>query len=288
MSTTTRRLIGAAAVPALAFGLAACTSDDSGSDGDDAAAQRGAHEMVLAAYEDLDGSSYTMESTVTVNDLDLMNMSTVVDGESTHSTQDISMSAIIDAMGEDYSEDPEMAEMMESMFADMHTEAILVDKVIYMQFAGGMFDAMSEDFGEDAWFTLDLAEDSHLGDIYRQFGSFDLAEQTELMLTDLADVEETGDGVYTGTLSPDSEAMQSLLGATGGMANGVEIPEDIEVTITLDDDDLLKTIEMTLPETEGMVIDMVSEVTEIGGDYAIAAPESDNLHSFEEFAGAMQ
>ncbi|WP_035698655.1 hypothetical protein, partial [Glycomyces tenuis] len=210
MSTaTTRRLVGAAAIPALAFGLFACSSDDgSGSDGsggDDGAAQLGPHEMVLASYEGLEGESYTMESSMTVNDLDLMNMTSVVDGEASQASQDLYMSAIIEAMGDDYSDDPEMAEMMESMFADTHTEAILVDDMIYMQFTGGMFDVMAEDFGEDAWFTLDLTEDSQMSDIYQQFGSFDLAEQTEMMLNDLADVEETSDGVYTGTLSPDSE-----------------------------------------------------------------------------------
>lgn len=295
MSTTTtaRRLVGAAAIPALAFGLFACGSDDSGSEGPedsggDASAQLGAHDVVLASYEGLEDGSYTMESAMTVNDLDFMDMTTTVDGESSHSSQDLYMSAVVEAMGEDYSGDPAMAEMMESMFADMHTEVLLVDEVVYMQFAGGMFEAMAEDFGDDAWFTLDLTEDDQLSDIYQQFGSFDLAEQTELMLTDLADVEETEDGVYTGTLSPDSASTQSLLGATGGAANGVEVVEGIQVTITLDDQGLLHTMEMTLPEMEGMVMHMVSEVTEIGGDHSIAAPESDNLHSFEEFAGATQ
>src|SRR5690625_2135346 len=112
--------------------------------------------MVLASYQGLDGDSYTMESTMTVNDVDFMDMTNIVDGDTSHSTQDLYMSAIIEAMGEDYSDDPEMATMMETMFADMHTEAILVDGMIYMQFTGGMFDAMAEDFGEDAWFTLDL------------------------------------------------------------------------------------------------------------------------------------
>src|SRR5690606_11591229 len=182
----------------------------------------------------------------------------------------------------------EMAEMMEAMFADTHSEAIRIDDVIYMQFTGGMFAVMAEDFGEDAWFTLDLAEDTRMGDIYRQFGSFDLSEQTQMMLTDLSDVEETEEGVYTGTLDPESEAMRTMLQATGGAANGVEIPEGIEITVTVDDDGLLTTLEMTLPESEGMVVHMVSEVTDIGGDYAITAPQSDNMHSFDEFAGAMQ
>jgi hypothetical protein len=287
LTATARRLVGAAAIPALALGLAACTdsgSDDSGADG---SAKLGPHDMILASYEGLEDESYTMRSTVTVNDLDLMSMTSVVDGEAAHSTQDLYMSAVIEAMGDDYSEEPEMAEMMEAMFADTHSEAILVDDVLYMQFTGGMFEVMAEDFGEDAWFTLDLAEDTRMGDIYRQFGSFDLSEQTEMMLTDLSDVEETGAGVYTGTLDPDSEAMRTVLQATGGAANGVEIPDGIEITVTLDDDGLLQALEMTLPESEGMVVNMVSEVTEIGGDYTIAAPESENMHSFDEFAGAM-
>lgn len=287
LTATARRLVGAIAIPALAFGLVACTdsgSDDSGADG---SAKLGPHDMVLASYEGLGDESYTMESVVTVNDLELMSMSSAVDGEAARSTQDLYMSAVIEAMGDDYSEDPEMAEMMEAMFADTHSEAIRIDDVIYMQFTGGMFAVMAEDFGEDAWFTLDLAEDTRMGDIYRQFGSFDLSEQTQMMLTDLSDVEETEEGVYTGTLDPESEAMRTMLQATGGAANGVEIPEGIEITVTVDDDGLLKTLEMTLPESEGMVVHMVSEVTDIGGDYAIAAPESDNMHSFDEFAGAM-
>lgn len=287
LTATPRRLIGAAAIPALALGLVACTDSGSGGSGGDGSAQLGPHDMVLASYEGLGDESYTMQSTVTVNDLELMNMTSAIDGESAQATQDLYMSAVIEAMGDDYSEDPEMAAMMEAMFADTHSEAVLVDDIVYMQFTGGMFAVMAEDFGEDAWFTLDLTEDARMGDIYRQFGSYDLAEQTEAVLTDLSDVEETADGVYTGTLDPESEAMRTMLQATGGAANGVEIPEGIEVTVTVDDDGLLQTLEMTLPENEGMVVHMVSEVTDIGGDYAIAAPQSDNVHSFDEFAGVM-
>jgi hypothetical protein len=292
MSTsTTRRLIGAAAVPALALGLFACSSEggsDPDGSGSDGAAQLGAHDAVLASYDRLDSESYTMEATMTVNGFELMDMTNIVDGESSQSSQDLYMSAIVDAMGDDYSDDPEAAEMMESMAADMHTEAILVDDVVYMQLTGGMFDVLAEDFGEDAWFTLDLTEDERMSDIYAQFGSFDLAEQTESMLGDLSDVEETGDGVYTGTLNPDSTALQSLLGATGGSANGAQALDEIEVAVTLDDAGLLHTLEMTLPEIQGMTMQLVSEVTEIGGDYSIAAPETDNLHTFDEFAEAAQ
>ncbi|GAB3231718.1 hypothetical protein GCM10027447_27030 [Glycomyces halotolerans] len=297
MSTlTTRRLVGAAAIPVFALAFAACSSDsgdDAGNDAgsesnEDAVAQLSPQEAVLASYEGLDGESYKMESVMTVDDIDFMNMTNTVDGGAAHASQDIYMSAILEAMGEEMPEDPESAEMMESMFSDMHTESIVVDDVIYMQFSGGLFDLMAEEFGEDAWFTLDLTEEGDLNRVYEQVGSLDLAEQTELMITDLSDVEETGDGVYTGTLSADSEAMGDLLGATGGAANGAEMIEDTEVTITLDDEGLLKTMEMTLPEIEGMTMHMVSEIVEIGGEYDIAAPESDNLHSFDEFAGSLQ
>ncbi|MCH7231814.1 hypothetical protein L0U85_13265 [Glycomyces sp. L485] len=291
MSTTTRRLVSASAIPALALGLAACGSGSdsgSGSEEGDGAARLSPQQAVLASYEGLDGGSYKMESSMTIDGIDFMDMTNVVDGDSSQSSQDMYMSAIMEAMGEDFSDDPETAEMMEAMFADMHTETILVEDVIYMQLSGGMFDAMAEDFGEDAWFTIDLAEGGELGDIYEQFGSFDLAEQTELMLGELSDVEEVGDGVYTGTLNSDSEAMQSLMGATGGAANGAEMIDGTEITVTLDDDGLLKAMQMTLPEIEGMTMVMDSEVVEIGGDYDIAAPETDNLRSFDEFAGMMQ
>ncbi|GAB4002372.1 hypothetical protein GCM10029992_40370 [Glycomyces albus] len=230
-----------------------------------------------------------MDSHMTVDDLDFMDMTLRVEGESSHATQDIYMSAIMEAMGEDFSGDPEMEEMMESMFADAHSEAIVIDDVLYMQFAGGgIFESVAEDFGEDAWFTLDLTDDSEISQIYQQVGSFDLREQTELMLNELTDVEEVEDGVYTGTLEPDSEAMRTLMNSTGGTANGAQLVDDTEVTVTVDEDGLLETVEMTLPEIEGMTIHTVSEIVEIGGSYDIAAPESDNVHTFEEFAGSFQ
>ncbi|GAB3659628.1 hypothetical protein [Glycomyces tarimensis] len=288
MSTaTTRRLVGASAIPALALGLAACTSgsSESGSEsGDDAAAQPSPQQLVLASYEGLNEDSYKMESTMTVNDLEFMTMTNSVEGEAMRATQDMQMSVILEATGDDYSSDPEMAEMMEQMFSDTRTESILVDDVLYMQLSGGMFASITEEFGEDAWFTIDLAEDGRVSDVYEQFGSFDLASQTETLLTELSDVEETADGVYTGTLSADSEAMQSMLGATGGASSAVD---GTEVTITVDDEGLLETMEMAFPETDGMTMNLVSEIVEVGGEYGIAAPDSDNIHSFDDFAGAM-
>ncbi|WP_114149484.1 hypothetical protein [Glycomyces xiaoerkulensis] len=291
-TSTTRRLAGAVAVPAFALALAACspeTSSDSEDTADeaqedDAAAQLSPHETVLASYEGLDSESYKMESSMTVDDIDFMDMTSVSDGESARSSQDMYMSAIMEAMGEDMPDDPEANEMMETMFSDMHSESIIVDDVIYMQFSGGMFAMLAEDFGEDAWFTLDLNEQGELSELYQEFGSFDLAEQTELMLEELGDVEETGDGVYTGTLSADSEAMETMMGATGAGANGAEFAGETELTVTIDDRGLLESMEMTLPEIEGMTMRMVSEIVEIGGDYDISVPDSDNIHPFEDFA----
>lgn len=288
---TTRRAGGTAAIGAIALALAACSDSDGGQveEGADGTAQQGAQAAVLASYESLDGESYQMDSHMTIDGLDFMDMTMQVEGDSSRATQDIYMSAIMEAMGEDFSGDPEMEEMMESMFADAHSEAIIVDDVLYMQFSGGgIYEALTEEFGEGAWFTLDLADDSEIGQIYQQVGSFDLREQTEMMLNELTDVEEVEDGVYTGTLEADSEAMRTLMNSTGGTANGAQLVDDTEVTITVDDDGLLETVEMTLPEIEGMTIHSVSEVVEIGAAYDIGAPESDNIHSFDEFAGSLQ
>jgi hypothetical protein len=113
----------------------------------------------------------------------------------------------------------------------------------------------------------------------------DLGQQTEQILTELENVEETGDNTFTGTLSADSESMSALSDASG--TDAAAMVEGTEITVTLDDDGLLKTMTMTLPETEGMAMVLTSEIVEIGGTYDIAAPESTNLHPFEDLmAGA--
>ena len=291
---TAGRAGGIAALGALALALAACSGADeeggeSPQESQDGTAQQSAQSAMLASYEGLDGQSYQMESHMTVNDFDFMDMTMQVEGDASHATQDIYMSAIIDAMGEDFSDDPETAAMMEQMFSDSSTETFVIDDMIYMQFSGGIFDAMAADFGEDAWFTIDLTASDEIGQVYEQVGSFDLREQTEMMLNELSDVEEIEDGVYTGTLKADADSMETLMGATGGTANGAEIIEDTKVTVTVGEDGLLESMTMTLPPIEGMTMEMTSEIVEIGGTYDITAPESDNLHSLDEFlAGAYQ
>ncbi|SDD65158.1 hypothetical protein [Glycomyces harbinensis] len=288
-SRTAQRLAGAIAAPALGLALVACGdggNDTSGGSGDadnQAAAQLSPQEAVLASVEGLNDSSYKMESTMTVNGLDYLVSSGTYAGENSQASADILMSALMEASGEQLT--PEEAEMMGSMFGDMHTETVVIDKVLYMQMSGGMFDAMAEDFGENAWFTMDLTEDAALSDIYSQYGGMDLGEQTELILTDLTDVEETADGTFTGTLDADSEAMTALSGASGAEASA--LVDGTEVTVTLDGDGLLQTMVMSLPEYQGMTMEMTSEIVEIGGDYTITAPDTDNLHDFEEFGAAL-
>lgn len=280
-SRTATRLIGALAVPALGFGLVACSSEEpakettGGNDDNQAATQLSPQEAVAAAYQGLDEDSYKMNSSVTVDGLDFMVMTTEVEGENARAVMDMSMSAILEASGEEI--DPSMA----ALFGDMHTETILVDGTAYFQFSGGMFDAMTEEYGADAWFTMDMNA-SDLAEIYEQIGSVDLASQTELMLKSLENVEKTGDNTFTGTLSADSEAMKQFSEASGGTAAAME---DIQVTVTLDENGLLESMAMALPETEGMTMEMTSTVVETGGDYDIAAPASDNLHDFDSFLG---
>lgn len=289
-SRTARRLIGALAVPALGLGMVACTSDepsDAATDGDNGGvAQLSPEDTVRASFDNLSADSYQLESVMTVNGLDFMVMSSSVEGDKAKSSQDILMSAILEASGEDLGSDPAMAEMMEALFADMHTETIMVDATVYLQISGGMYDAIADTYGEDAWFTVDLTGDSDMAAVYDQFGGMDLASQTKLMLSELTDVEETSDGVYTGTLNADSQALQTFSDAAVG--TGADAIGEIAVTVTLDDDGLLQTLSMTLPETDGMVMEMTSEVVEIGGTYDIAAPDTDNLHTFEELLTAMQ
>lgn len=285
---TPRRLAAVAAVPALALGLAACSSDSTAESNEDGSSQLSPEQVVLSSYEDLASQSYQMEMTVTVNGVTFLEATNQVEGEASRSSQDLYLSALMEASGEDLSADPEMAEMMESMFTDVHTETILVDGVVYIQLSGGMMDT-SEEFGEDAWFTTDLADSAVLDQVYQQVGGFDLASQTETLLNQLTDVQETGDGVYTGTLNADSEIAQAMLGVTTASdPTSQQMLDGIEVTITVDDAGLLKQMEMTFPEVEGMTMHMVSEVVEVGGSYDITAPDSDNLYSIEELTGAMQ
>ncbi|WP_112139793.1 hypothetical protein [Glycomyces dulcitolivorans] len=281
-SRTSVRITGALAVAAFGLGLAACgdsadntTSGGSG-DGDNAAALT-PQEAVAAAFQGLSDDSYKMESTMTLNGADFVTMTTVVDGENAESTGDVLMSAMAEASGEEI--DPSMA----ALFGDMHTQTIVIGETAYIQISGGMFDGLTEEYGEDVWFTTDITE-GEMGDVYSQFGGMDLASQTEMMLSSLENVEETGDNTYTGTLAADSEALAAF--TEGATAADTAALESIEVTVALDGDGLLKSMTMTLPETDGMTMEMTSEVVEIGGSYDIAAPASDNLVPFEEFMGA--
>lgn len=289
-SRTATRLIGAFAIPALGLGLAACGSDENPSEGSNggnegAVAALSPQEAVLASVEGLDDSSYKMESTMTIDGTEFMDMTGSYEGDSSQAGADIFMSAMMEASGETMTAEEEA--MMGGMLEDMHTETVVVDQVMYMQLTGGMFDAMAESFGEDAWFTVDLTSDEAIAEAYAQYGGMDLAQQTELVLTELTDVEETGEGVYTGTLSADSEAMSALSGSGLAGSEASAMVEGTEVTVTLDDDGLLKTMTMAMPEIEGMTMEMTSEIVEIGGSYDIKAPESTNLHDFEEFTSAL-
>lgn len=288
-SRTATRLLGALAVPALGLGLVACGSDEpandtaGGNEEEAAVAALSPQEAVLASVSGLDDSSYKMESNMTVNGLDFMLMTGEYDGDASKASADILMSAIVEASGEQMTAEEQA--MMEGMFSDMHTETIVVDQVMYMQMTGGMYDAAAESFGEDAWFTVDLTSDEAIAEVYSQYGGMDLGQQTEQILTELENVEETGENTFTGTLSADSESMSALSDASG--TDAAAMVEGTEITVTLDDDGLLKTMTMTLPETEGMAMVLTSEIVEIGGSYDIAAPESNNLHPFEDLmAGA--
>jgi hypothetical protein len=283
-SRTATRLLGALAIPALGFGLVACGSEEpaketTGGNEEEAVAALSPQEAILASVAGLDDSSYKMQSNMTVNGLDFMVMTGEYDGDASKASADILMSAMLEASGEQMSAEEQA--MMEGMFGDMHTETIVVDQVMYMQLSGGMYDAMAESFGEDAWFTMDLTSDDAMAEAYSQYGGMDLGQQTELILSELENVEETGDNTFTGTLSADSKSMSALADASGGDA--AAMVEGTEVTVALDDAGLLKTMTMTLPETEGMTMVMTSEIVEIGGSYDIAAPESTNLHDFSEF-----
>ena len=282
---TPRRLAAAVAIPALAFGLTACgAGSESSEDTPTPPSELSPEQVILSSYEGLAGESYRMEMTMTVNGIDFLSGTSLVEGEASQVSQDMYMSALLEASGEDFSEDPEAAEMLESLFTDIHSEMIVIDDVVYVQFIGGMLDT-SEAFGEDAWFTTDLSEFGDLEQIYEQFGSFDLASQTERLLTEITDVQESGDGVYTGTLSGESEMLSAVLGAAGDPTAEALI-DGAEVSVTVDDQGLLSKVEITFPELEGMTMHLVSEVVEIGGSYGITAPESDNLYPFEELINA--
>ncbi|MDN3239331.1 hypothetical protein [Glycomyces tritici] len=290
-SRTATRLLGALAVPALALGLSACGAEEKPASETSEAPEEGAvaalspQDAILASVENLSASSYQMDASMTIDGTEFMAMTGAYEGENSKASADIFMSAMMEASGETMTAEEEA--MMGGMLDDMHTETVVFDKVMYMQFTGGMFDAMAESYGEDAWFTMDLTSDEAMAQAYAQYGGMDLAQQTELILTELADVEETGDGVYTGTLSGDSEAMSALSGSAMGGADAAAMVDGTQVTVTLDDQGLLKTMTMSMPEIEGMTMEMTSEIVEIGGSYDIKAPESTNLHDFEEFTAAL-
>jgi hypothetical protein len=297
--TTLGRLAGPAAIGVLAVGLAGCgnAAGDGGADPvNGRVAALSPYEVVLASYEDLDDGSYTMESTMLMNDILFVEATSVVaDGNRSRASQDLYLSVFLDAAGaqlggEQFGADAETSELYQSMFDDAHTEAILVDDILYLQLSGGMFEMMAGEYGSGTWFTIDLtAEGGDLGGIYEQVGSFDLSEQTERLLGELSDVEAVGDGVYKGTLDADSETMETMLGSLGGgTGDAAAMIDATEVTIILDEDGLLKSLELTMPEIEGMTMTFTSEVTEVGGDYSIEPPDADRLVPFEDLIGAYQ
>lgn len=287
-AVTTRGLAGAFAIPVLALGLTACSSTSGpGSDPDGSAALT-AEQVVLASYEGLEGGSYTMDMTITVNGSDFITSTTVIDGEASHVSQDVHMSAILEAMGDGDFDDPELAGLLESMFTDVHSETIVVDGVVYMQVSGGALD-VSSSFDPDAWFTADLSGMVDLNAIYEQIGGLDLASQTKLLFSELTNLEQTGDGVYTGTLKADSQVAKSMVGTTSAMgdpaAEGGFDATETTVVVTVDGEGLLRGIEVSVPELDGVAVRMVGEIVQVGGEVDITAPDSDNLHTFDELFG---
>src|SRR5690606_26364663 len=124
-----RRLCGMAAVPVLMLGLSACTIHSQADPDEVAVSLPGAHEAVIAAYDGLADEPFTIKTSLEVNELDFIDQSTMVDGDSRTTTQDTYMSVIHEISGSDYSDDPEMAELMKSQFADLQMEAIVVDEI---------------------------------------------------------------------------------------------------------------------------------------------------------------
>lgn len=284
LHTLNRRLVSVAALATLALGLTACDGGDGGSSPSGTGDVSGLSpaEAVLASFQNLSSQSYKMESTVSVNDIEFVTSTSLVNGDAMHTSQDMHMSAMLEVAGQGLPQDPALRDMMGQMFQDTHTESILVDGVYYFQLTGGMYSSLTEQYGPDAWFTVDVSEQPDLNELYSEIGSFDLAAQTETLLNSLSDLRETSPGVYTGTLNPNAEPMQALLGSMGTLGTGANAFEGIEMVITLDNSGRLKSMEMTMPEMEGMTMRIVTTVVEVGGDYSIAAPQSTNLHSFDD------
>lgn len=280
---TTRRLAGATALAALGLSLAACGADSSSGQDD---TELSPDQVVLASYEDLRGQSYTMESIITINGVPFVESTSEVNSDGSRTSQDMRLSALLDLVGDEMAQDPALADMMALMFSDVHTESILVDGVLYMQMSGGVYAAIDAQYGPDAWFTIDIAEQADLEEALDKVGGFDLAAQTETLLNSLTDVRETSPGVYTATLRPDTGPMESIMDSMGTVGATAAV-ESIEMTITLDDSGLLRSMEMNIPELEGATMQIVSTVADIGGQYDVAPPTSTNLHPFESLVGIM-
>jgi hypothetical protein len=278
---TLRRSVVVTAVSTLALGLTACGGGEE--DGDEqgaAAADLSPQEAVAASVENLGEASYKMESSMTLNGFDFITFTETFEDGLHQSSSDMLWSIIPEATGLTEEE----AAFMGDFFTDSHTETITTEDTVYFQFTDENLDAIIAEYGEDAWFTVDLADGSEFSEVYAQSGAVDLSEQTDQIVSALTDVEETAEGVYTGTLDPESEVMQQLMGATAGAgAEAGATTEGTEATVTLDENGLLKKMEIVLPETDGMAMTLVSEVTETGVDYDITAPASTNLHDYEEY-----
>lgn len=261
------KLFGAVSMAgALVLATAACGDDDSNggdADSDDEEASVGAgsaHDTVMASLQNLDGETYAMDIDLGGFGSGSFEVDLPSESQQGELTFDFAEMAQLD---DDF--DDSMADHMPE---EMVMEMIVIGDDIYMKYDGGPM------FGDDdgLWEHMNAEDFDSVGGDVDQFQAMDMQTMTEEMMDSLDDVEQVDDNTYTGTM--ELSTIDSAMGMGGGDASG----ESAEVTITLDDDEMLQMVEMDM-DVVGSEFVLTMEITDYGMPVDIQAPADDEVRS---------
>lgn len=108
--------------------------------------------------------------------------------------------------------------------------------------------------------------------------SMDMGQLTKQMMDSLKDVKSTGDNSYTAKID-----LKEVAKTFGGGSDAAKI-KPFDVTFTLNDKDLLKSMDFTIPKsvTKDKKIPMSMDITKYGADVDIAAPPADEVTEMDD------
>jgi|GEM_PF-6394368 len=249
-SQTIKKLGGVAATGLLAFGLAACSGDDS-------AAPSNTEESTSPQSQELDPREVVAAS---VDRFSETSYRIVIDGGEV-----ISGDMAYDPANKSYqgTTTVDLSSMDESgmMTGSMSIEMIVIGDDQWMKMTGGL----SEIFG-DQWIhsTVDEAAAEELG-------AMDLKQLTDEMFQTLTNVEQVDENTYTAQ----TDATEF---------GGSESDEPLNVTLVLDDEGKLveMTTEMPHPADETQTLPITISIEDYGVPITVEAPPADQVVEMDD------